>query len=329
MSEVKIDQTQVESTSTKREIDAENKNPEIEDSPKEGKLSLKLKIILFGSIGLTVILIIGIVLVVTLHNKSEIKYKMEISDLETEKEVLENQNSKMRNEIQNLTSSNSNLSKKLNAQSKIVINDEQKKNETYKTLEVISKEGASLKTTFAKITNNLEKINVVKKANYQQEQEINRALEEDVCKLKDQLELINALMAQISLNLDLINQNKELLSSNINLSSQLNQQIMNNTLLISENQNLIREKLDISNKLQTQIEINDHFKLKIEQLENEITEEKERFNKTCIVSCTNEEDIKKIEELGQKVNEEIDRNKLLKNEVSNLQNVIENKNNSL
>ena len=118
---------------------------------KEGKLSLKLKIILFGSIGLTVILIIGIVLIVSLHNKSEIKYKMEISDLETEKEVLENQNSKMRNEIQNLTSSNSNLSKKLNAQSKIVINDEQKKNETYKTLEVISKEGASLKTTFAKI----------------------------------------------------------------------------------------------------------------------------------------------------------------------------------
>ena len=156
---------------------------------------------------------------------------MEISDLKTEKEVLENKNSKLRNEIQNLTKSNSDLNKKLNDQSVQGIKEEQKKNETYQTLDVISKEGASLKTTFAKITNNIEKIKVVENNKYQQEktqeqiqvqtqgqtqeQDPNRELEEDVNTLKNQLELIQALMAQISLNLDLINQNKELLSTNI------------------------------------------------------------------------------------------------------------------
>ena len=182
-----------------------------------------MKIILFGSIGLTILLIAGIVLIVTLHSKTDNEYKMEISDLKTEKEVLENKNSKLRNEIQNLTKSNSDLNKKLNDQSVQGIKEEQKKNETYQTLDVISKEGASLKTTFAKITNNIEKIKVVENNRYQQEQtqgqtqeqDPNRELEEDVNTLKNQLELIQALMAQISLNLDLINQNKELLSTNI------------------------------------------------------------------------------------------------------------------
>ena len=337
MNDVKVETTGTESYSTKREVIPKKEKPEIEDIPKKGNLSLKMKIILFGSIGLTLILIAGIILIVTLHSKSEKEYKMEISDLKTEKEVLENQNSKMKNEIQNLTKSNTDLNKKFNEQTVKVKNDEQKKNETYKTLEVISKEGASLKTTFARISNNIEKISVVEKSKYQheqaqeatQQQDPNRELEEDVNTLKNQLELIQALMAQISLNLDLINQNKELLSTNINLSSQLNQQIINNTLLVNENQNLIKEKLDLSNKLQTQIDINDILKLKIEQLENELIKEKERFNKTCNISCTNEEDKKKIEELSKKVDEEMDNNKLLTNEILNLKQVVETKNNTL
>ena len=337
MSNIKIESTSSESPSTKREVVPKTEKPGIKEVSKVGSLSLKMKIILFGSIGLTILLIAGIVLIVTLHSKTDNEYKMEISDLKTEKEVLENKNSKLRNEIQYLTKSNSDLNKKLNDQSVQGIKEEQKKNETYQTLDVISKEGASLKTTFAKITNNIEKIKVVENNRYQQEQtqgqtqeqDPNRELEEDVNTLKNQLELIQALMAQISLNLDLINQNKELLSTNIDLSRQLNQQIINNTLLLSENQNLIREKINLNDKLQTQIEINDILKLKIEQLENELNKEKERFNKTCIVSCTSEEDKKKIEELSQKVNEEIDNNKLLKNEISNLQQVVDKKNSSL
>ena len=341
MSDIKVESTSSESPSTKREVSPKAEKPEIKEIQKEGSLSLKMKIILFGSIGLTLILIAGIVFIVLLRSKSENEYKMEISDLKTEKEVLENQNSKMRNEIQNLTKSNTVLSKKLNEQSVQVIKDEQKKNETYKTLEVISKEGDSLKTTFAKITNNIEKINDVKKNKYQQEkiqeqtqgqtqeQDPNRELEEGINTLQNQLELIQALMAQISLNLDLINQNKELLSTNIELSRQLNHQIINNTLLISENQNLIREKIDLNNKLQTQTELNEMQELKIKQLENELSEEKERFKKTCFASYTNEEDKKKIEELNKKINEEIDKNILLKNEISNLENAVEKKNISL
>ena len=114
MNDIKVETTGTESYSTKREVIPKKEKPEIEDNPKKGNLSLKMKIILFGSIGLTIILIVGIVLIITLHSKSEKEYKMEISDLKTEKEVLENQNSKMKNEIQTLTASNTNLNKRLN-----------------------------------------------------------------------------------------------------------------------------------------------------------------------------------------------------------------------
>ena len=89
------------------------------------------------------------------------------------------------------------------------------------------------------IHSSVDKINDVKKNKYQQEkiqektqgqtqeQDPNRELEEGINTLQNQLELIQALMAQISLNLDLINQNKELLSTNIDLSRQLNHQIIN------------------------------------------------------------------------------------------------------
>ena len=67
-------------------------------------------------------------------------------------------------------------------------------------------------------------------------------MEENINTLVEQLELIQLLMDQISLNFDLANKNKELLLTNIGFINQLNQQIINNTALLNENQNLISEK---------------------------------------------------------------------------------------
>jgi len=120
-----------------------------------------------------------------------------------------------------------------------------------------------------------------------------------------------------------------LLSSNINFACQLNQQIINNSLLINENQKLIKEKVDLNGNLTNQIEINTILNLKIKQLENELNEANEKLNKTCISSRPNDDEKEKIEELNNKINEEINKNKLLNDEIINLQSQIENKNISL
>ena len=108
-------------------------------------------------------------------------------------------------------------------------------------------------------------INEVNKANLVDDSN-NRELEENINTLVEQLELIQLLMDQISLNFDLANKNKELLLTNIELSNQLNQQIINNTALLNENQNLISEKVELNNKLNTQTDINKILKNKIQQL---------------------------------------------------------------
>ena len=76
-------------------------------------------------------------------------------------------------------------------------------------------------------------------------------------------------MDQISINLDLVNQNKELLLNNINITNQLNQQIINNTALLLENQNLIKEKVQLNDKLDESTEKNNELNKKVEKLEND------------------------------------------------------------
>ena len=73
-------------------------------------------------------------------------------------------------------------------------------------------------------------------------------------------------MDQISINLDLVNQNKELLLNNINVTNQLNQQIINNTALLIANQNLIKEKVQLNSKLDESTETNNELKKKVEKL---------------------------------------------------------------
>lgn len=51
MSDIKVETTSSESPSTKREVSPKAEKPEIKEIQKEGSLSLKMKIILFGSIG--------------------------------------------------------------------------------------------------------------------------------------------------------------------------------------------------------------------------------------------------------------------------------------
>jgi hypothetical protein len=138
-----------------------------------------------------------------MFSKTIENYKMEISDLETEKGVLGFQNEKLNKKILNLTESNDGLfivNTNLNTKLAKVSNEEIVKNNTYKTLENISKEGASLKTTFSQISKSIALIDSNKASNI--EQASNRELEENLNTLKNQLELINALMDQISINLD-------------------------------------------------------------------------------------------------------------------------------
>ena len=134
-------------------------------------------------------------------------------------------------------------------------------------------------------------------------------------------------MEQISLKLELANQNKELLLININITSQLNQQIINNTLLLNENQNLIKEKIELNNELNIQKEKNKKLESDIKKLENELNESKRKFNQTCDKSNINCKEM--IEELYKKINEEISNNTQLKGKILDLENIIENQNISL
>ena len=259
------------------------------------------------------------------YSKSSKNHKMEIAALNSEKSVLENQNQKLNEKNLYLTNLNENLNLtniELNNKLKESYNEEIKKNKTYKTLQDISNEGLSLKTTFSEITKSIDKIHY---RNIQLES--NRELEEQLNTLQKQLELIKTLMEQISLKLELANQNKELLLININITSQLNQQIINNTLLLNENQNLIKEKIELNNELNIQKEKNKKLESDIKKLENELNESKRKFNQTCDKSNINCKEM--IEELYKKINEEISNNTQLKGKILDLENIIENQNISL
>ena len=286
---------EMESSGTsKREYISQKGNSGMQNLQK-GNLSLKMKIMISSFIGVIICLLVALIVVVVIHLKTIKDYKMEISDLQTEKSVLEFQKTKMNLTIINLTDSNDNLNlTNINLNHKLakVSNEEIKRNKTYKALSDISKEGVSLKSTFSAISKGIEVINTNNDTNIEQ---ANRELEENVNTLKNQLELINMLMEQISINLDLANQNKELLATNINITNQLNQQIINNTALVNENQNLIKEKLELNSKLNEQIELNNNLEFTIKQLELKLNEANEKLNQTCTIS--NGDEKQKIEEL--------------------------------
>ena len=313
------------SSTLKLSKNLEKPNIQLNNNKKQGILSFKMKIIIFILIGIIILLMASIIIIIMLYSKSSKNHKMEIADLNTEKSVLENQNQKLNEKNLYLTNLNENLNLtniELNNKLKESYNEEIKKNKTYKTLQDISNEGLSLKTTFSEITKSIDKIYY---RNIQLES--NRELEEQLNTLQKQLELIKTLMEQISLKLELANQNKELLLININITSQLNQQIINNTLLLNENQNLIKEKIELNNELNTQKEKNKKLESDIKKLENELNESKRKFNQTCDKSNINCKEM--IEELYKKINEEISNNTQLKGKILDLENIIENQNISL
>ena len=313
------------SSTLKLSKNLEKPNIQLNNNKKQGILSFKMKIIIFILIGIITLLMGSIITIIMFYSKSSKNHKMEIAALNSEKSVLENQNQKLNEKNLYLTNLNENLNLtniELNNKLKESYNEEIKKNKTYKTLQDISNEGLSLKTTFSEITKSIDKIHY---RNIQLES--NRELEEQLNTLQKQLELIKTLMEQISLNLELANQNKELLLININITSQLNQQIINNTLLLNENQNLIKEKIELNNELNIQKEKNKKLESDIIKLENEFNESKRKLNQTCDKSWINCKEM--IEELYKKINEEISNNTQLKGKILDLENIIENQNISL
>ena len=125
MNQVKLESIPSESSdSTKKN----RPNTEEKNMANPQKLSLKTKIILLASIGFSICLIVAVVVVVLVSKKSNKKYENEISDLKTEKDVLENQNKRMKSEIQNLTNSNNDLNKTLSEKLDQVSSDEVKRN---------------------------------------------------------------------------------------------------------------------------------------------------------------------------------------------------------
>ena len=305
---------------------SEKEDTSLETLHKKEKFCSKMKILFFISIGIIIILIAAIIVGFLMHIKSIEKYKSEISDLEFEKRVLENQKTKLNITANELAKKNIDLNQtniNLNTQLSKAANEEVKRNQTYQTLAVISKEGASLKTTFSDISKGLSSISSTKVSSHTEE---NRVLEENLNNLQSQLELIKALMDQINLNLDLANQNKELVLNNIEISNKLNQQIINNTALVIENQNLIKEKVSLNNELNNESEKNKRFELKIKELEIELENEKIKGNQTVIIQDTDDEDKKIIEELNKKINEEITKNTVLKEKIVELESLLKDKN---
>ena len=313
-----------ESLKAKTRQNFERQDPAKQNTENGKILGLKTKLIYIALIGINIGLTVSVVILAVMHIKYKKDHKMEISDLELEKSVLENQKLKLNETIKNLTILNSNLNltnKNLNDKIAIALNEEIKKNKTYKALEDISKEGKSLKETFATISKNLEKIKITDESNLQTnrrmlEENANRELAESLNALQGQLELIKALMDQISINLDLVNQNKELLLNNINITNQLNQQIINNTALLLENQKLIKEKVELNNEIDESEEANNELKKKVEKLENELEDAKNKLNQTC--TNQNDDEKEKIEELNKKINEEISKNTALKDQIMEL-----------
>ena len=175
------------------------------------KLNLETKILIIILIVVIIILVAAIIIVSMLYLKSKQKYEREISDVETEKRVLENQKIKLNAKIKNLTDFNDSLNFTnviLNDKLNKVSNEEIKRNKTYEILSDLTKEGESLKAIFSAITRGIETMDLRNEVTSVESS--SRRLEDNLNTLKDQLELIKSLMEQISLNLDLANQNKEL-----------------------------------------------------------------------------------------------------------------------
>jgi len=89
-----ISQDEVSTTSKRTHI-TKSSNIITNNSPKKANLSLKMKVLLFILIATIICLTAGIVLVIYLCLKTVDYYKNEISDLETEKRVLEFQKEKL------------------------------------------------------------------------------------------------------------------------------------------------------------------------------------------------------------------------------------------
>ena len=72
MNKVKLEKNQSETVSSEKRVNTKEKS-EIKEKPpiKEEKLSLKMKIILFASIGFSVCLIVAIVMIVLMTKKSK------------------------------------------------------------------------------------------------------------------------------------------------------------------------------------------------------------------------------------------------------------------
>ena len=125
------------------------------------KTCFNKNILIFILISIIICLLASTITILMIHLKSTKNHKNEISDVETEKRVLENQNKRLNEQILNLTETNNNLNEtniELNNKLFEVANDEIKRNNSYKILDDISKEGLSLKKTFSDISENIDKI---------------------------------------------------------------------------------------------------------------------------------------------------------------------------
>ena len=135
--------------------------PSKNENQKNKKTCFNTKILIFILISIIICLLATTITILMIHLKSSKNHKNEISNVETEKRVLENQNKRLNEQILNLTETNNNLNEtniELNNKLFEVANDEIKRNNSYKILDDISKEGLSLKKTFSDISENIDKI---------------------------------------------------------------------------------------------------------------------------------------------------------------------------
>ena len=113
MKTVQEQTSQDESSTSSKRTQISNENNYSKMNLKKGtNLSLKIKLLIFALIGIVICLTAAVIIVTIIHLKSVNQYKNEISDLETEKRVLEDQKERLNITVRNLTNSNSNLNVK-------------------------------------------------------------------------------------------------------------------------------------------------------------------------------------------------------------------------
>ena len=98
-----------ESLKAKTRQNFERQDPAKQNTENGKILGLKTKLIYIALIGINIGLTVSVVILAVMHIKYKKDHKMEISDLELEKSVLENQKLKLNETIKNLTILNSNL----------------------------------------------------------------------------------------------------------------------------------------------------------------------------------------------------------------------------